>query len=115
MFAHRKLKVYQLSVSYLTSAKVIIKSLPPGNADLANELRRASFSIALNIAEGAGKTGKDDKRRYYSIARGSALECAAIIDVITAFELGNGDVLTDALGHLEQIAAMLSALVIRKD
>jgi len=43
---------------------------------------RASQSIALTIAEGNGKTAKADRRRYFEIARGSALECAAIQDVL---------------------------------
>jgi four helix bundle protein len=43
---------------------------------------RASQSIPLNIAEGNGKSGPADRRRFFEIARGSALECAAIQDVL---------------------------------
>lgn len=39
------------------------------------------MSVVLNIAEGAGKTSKPDKRRYYLTARGSATESAALLDV----------------------------------
>lgn len=39
-------------------------------------------SIRINIAEGNGKTVEADRRRYFEIARGSALECAAIQDVL---------------------------------
>jgi four helix bundle protein len=42
---------------------------------------RASQSIALTVAEGSGKTADADRRRWFDIARGSALECAAIEDV----------------------------------
>ncbi|MEA2060653.1 MAG: four helix bundle protein, partial [Thermodesulfobacteriota bacterium] len=42
------------------------------------QLKRAAWSIPLNIAEGCGKSSINDKRRFYSISRGSAMECAAI-------------------------------------
>ena len=79
MFCHEKLKVYQYSVQFLGAIVIVIRAIPAGNADVVSQLRRAAMSISLNIAEGAGKTGENDKRRFYSIARGSALECAAII------------------------------------
>ena len=50
-------------------------------AELVDQLRRASMSIPLNIAESAGRTGTDDRARFYGIARGSAMECSALLDV----------------------------------
>ncbi|QQO55930.1 MAG: four helix bundle protein [Thiohalocapsa sp. PB-PSB1] len=44
--------------------------------------RRASQAIALNIAEGNGKATSGDRRRSFESARGSALECAAIENVL---------------------------------
>lgn len=52
--------------------------------DLRSQLRRASTSIPLNIAEGTGKSSGPDRARFYSIARGSAMECGAIFDVFNA-------------------------------
>jgi four helix bundle protein len=52
------------------------------SATLRNQLERASVSIVLNIAEGAGRRSPQDKARSYSIARGSATECAAILDLL---------------------------------
>jgi hypothetical protein len=71
---------------------------------------RASQSIPLNIAEGNGKTTDADRRRYFEIARGSALECAAIQDVLVV-----GNVLLEAesqsrKAELDRMAAMLSRL-----
>ena len=54
---------------------------------MAEQLRRASLPIPLNIAEGSGKSTGPDQRRFYTIARGSAMECAAIIDACCALGL----------------------------
>src|SRR5262249_31498039 len=43
--------------------------LPRGRSHLADQFTRASTSILLNLAEGAGKLSKPDKRRYYLTAR----------------------------------------------
>lgn len=77
--AHERLDVYRLAIEFLALATKLTESLPVNNA-LA-QLRRASLSIPLNIAEGAGKpNGGADAKRSYNIARGSAMECGAILD-----------------------------------
>lgn len=55
---------------------------PAGHRVLQDQLERASLSIVCNIAEGAGRRSRKDKRRIYAIARGSAAETAAIVDVL---------------------------------
>ncbi len=113
MFCHEKLDVYQKAVKFLGAMHKVIRGLPPGNSDVINQLRRAVMSISLNLAEGAGKTGKADKQRFYAIARGSALECAAILDVLCIWELISADKLKDERALLEQIVAMASALALK--
>ena len=83
----RKLDVYQVAVRFLPLAASIAGNLPPRYANLADQLRRASLSIPLNIAEGSGKRFGPDQRRFYAIARGSAMGCAAILDACTALTL----------------------------
>ncbi len=62
---------------------LLIKYFPLDNFISAHDqLDRASTSIPLNIAEGTGKYSNNDKCRFYDIARGSALECAACLDVL---------------------------------
>ena len=84
---HEKLDVYRLAVEFARLVGVLLKKLPPGNADAANQIKRATLSILNNIAEGAGKTGKHDKQRFYSIARGSAYECGSTLDYFHALQL----------------------------
>ena len=60
-----------------------MEKLPPKLA-VADQLDRASTSIPLNIAEGNAKYTAPDRCRYFDTARGSALECAACLDVLVA-------------------------------
>lgn len=54
-----------------------------------DQLERASLSVVLNIAEAGGRRSRRDKARYYAIARGSATEVAALLDVLTLRRLGS--------------------------
>jgi four helix bundle protein len=63
----------------------------------------------LNIAEGSGK-GDRDAARFYTIARGSALECAAILDVLEALGAATPEDLRLCRELLERIVSMLTKL-----
>jgi four helix bundle protein len=57
------------------------------HAVLRDQLERASVSVVLNLSEGAGRFAAADKARFYSMARGSAMECGGILDVLLARKL----------------------------
>lgn len=84
---HEGLDVYAIALDFLVFANGLIESLPRGRRHLADQLTRASTSIVLNLAEGAGKLSKADKRRYYLTSRGSATESAALLDVCLRLKL----------------------------
>ena len=67
---------YQLAVKFYQECKTIKLE-----AHLKNQLNRASSSIALNLAEGAGRSSKADTKRFYQIALGSLRESQAILDI----------------------------------
>ena len=74
-------------LDFLVLASEIIEGLPRGRSHLSDQFSRASLSIVLNLAEGAGKHSRPDKRRYYLTARGSATESAALLDVCCRLKL----------------------------
>ncbi len=80
-FDHERLDVYRAALDFVVIANDIVEQLPRGRGHLSDQLTRASISIVLNIAEGAGKHSKPDKRRYYLTAAGSATVSAAILDI----------------------------------
>ena len=54
-FAHQRLRVYESAAGFVKLAHQLANGLPTGNAALSDQLRRASISVCLNIAEGAGE------------------------------------------------------------
>jgi four helix bundle protein len=86
MFGFQKLDVYRCAVTLLGVASTLAEQVPRGHSALADQLRRAALSVRLNIAEGSGKGTMEDREapRLHAIARGSALECAAIVDALQA-------------------------------
>jgi four helix bundle protein len=75
-----RLDVYRVALEFLVHATEFGRGRI--GAALRDQLDRASSSIVLNVAEGAGRVSGRDKVRFYAIARGSAMECAAILDVL---------------------------------
>jgi len=85
-FDHEKLNVYRASIDFVAWATEVLEQIAKSRA-VHNPLDRASTSIPLNIAEGNGKFTEADRFRFFDIARGSALECAACLDVMVAKRL----------------------------
>ena len=78
------LDAYKLALKVVQEAYRISKSLPTDEKyNLISQIRRASVSITLNIAEGYGRYHYLDSLRFYYIARGSLEE------VLSAFIVCN--------------------------
>ncbi|MDP3480018.1 MAG: four helix bundle protein [Desulfoprunum sp.] len=107
---HEKLDVYHLSIGYVAWVYEKSDGLTGTHRHARDQWLRASQSIPLNIAEGNGKTGEADRRRYFEIARGSALECAAIQDVLVVGKALDGEDSLKRKQELDRMAAMLSRL-----
>ena len=109
-FDHERLDVYRVSLDFIVVADDTVAQFPRGRSHLADQLHRAATSIVLNIAEGAGKLSRPDKRRYYLSAAGSATECAAIFDVLHLLRLVPVERHAEAKALRERIASMLIRL-----
>ena len=82
MLEYEKLDVYRVAVEHLAFVFKALPRVPRGNSALRDQWRRAAMSISLNIAEATGKPGVADRANKYAIARGEAMECGAILDVV---------------------------------
>jgi four helix bundle protein len=107
---HRKLIVYQRALDIVVDVVLINRACKPGWSDLLNQLKRASTSIVLNIAEGVAEYRKDEKARFYRIALRSAAESHAALDVMVRASLLAESGILPVQGKLEEIVAMLVAM-----
>ena len=112
LFDHEKLCAYQEAVEFCGWAGSLIESLN-GKLAVKDQLDRASTSVVLNIAEGNGKRSAADRCRFLDIARGSAVECAACLDVLLVRGKIDDATANDGKSRLHAVVAMLAGLISR--
>ncbi|MEM9825403.1 MAG: four helix bundle protein [Planctomycetota bacterium] len=107
---HESLRVYQKTIEFVAWSSQLCQSSDRISGENQSQFKRAFISIPLNIAEGSGKQSGKDQARFYDIARGSALECGACLDVLVAMEILTIAQIQDGKACLVQIVSMLTAL-----
>jgi four helix bundle protein len=109
-FDHEKLDVYQKAIAFCGWIGEFLTAVS-SKAAAKDQLDRASTSIPLNIAEGNGKFSSKDRARFFEVARGSALECAACLDVLLVRKLAKDEQVILAKEQLGRIVQMLIGLL----
>ena len=110
MFDFEKLGVYTKAKNYNKTVTLFLENNKQDRVT-NDQLRRASFSIMLNIAEGSGRFTKRDKRNFYVIARGSVFECVAIFDYLKEIDSLESDLYKQFYEDLEELSKMLFGLI----
>jgi four helix bundle protein len=110
MLGYQKLDVYQCAVRLLALCARLSADVPKGYGPLGDQLRRAAVSTPLNIAEGSGRPAVGDAARFYGIARGSAMECGAILDAMEAIGCGDEPTRREAMALVVRVVEMLSKM-----
>ena len=100
MLDYEKLDVYRCAIEHF----------PRGFSSLSDQWRRAATSIPLNIAEAVGKTSPADRSNRFAIARGEAMECGAILDVVRLIDAVPSVEIDAAKRLIVRTVAMLSKL-----
>ena len=108
--SHESLTVYQRSIEFVVWGSQLCENNEQVTGEIHSQFKRAFISIPLNIAEGSGRQTGKDQSRFYDIARGSALECGACLDVMIAMELITKQNAQPGKSYLIEIVAMLTAL-----
>lgn len=111
IFMFENLAVYQKAVDFAERALKLADSVPKGQRALSDQLKRASLSISLNIAEGNGRWHARDRKNFFLIARGSAFECVPLLEIYQRRNWINQSIHEALKSELIGISRMLSALV----
>ena len=111
-FDHEKLYVYQEAIAFCGWIGELLSQIS-AKAAAKDHLDRASTSLPLNIAQGNGKFSTVDRARFLEIARGSALECAACLDVLAVRKLVAAERILPAKERLVRIVNMLMGMLKR--
>jgi four helix bundle protein len=101
---------YQVALSACSACAGFAPSL---DANLRSQMTRAASSVVLNFAEGFGSSSRGVKRRRYEIARGSATECVAVLDLACALGIVSADQIATAHPLFTRICMMLARLQAR--
>jgi four helix bundle protein len=113
-FDHDKLDVYRLAIEFASWVGIVIdEPLCGARIGAIKHLDEASTSISLNIAEGNGKRSAIDRARFLDIARGSALECAACLDIVVARRKLEAHHVVVGKETLVRVVSMLTKLIER--
>ena len=110
VFDFEKLEIYQVVKRQNLKALALISQSALIDLYIKDQWKRASLSILLNLAEGTGRMAAQDKKHFYTIARGSVFECAAILDLLHEMKLIEEDVFAELYAGYEQCSKMLLAM-----
>lgn len=111
MFDFEKLTIYQKAKSFNKATYNYILQTQSLDRVTKDQLRRASFSIMLNIAEGSGRISKSDRRNFFVIARGSIFECVAILDFLKGEQLLSEDQHNSFYLNAEELVRIIYAMI----
>lgn len=111
MFDFQKLRVYQKSKGFYNQLLIYIFQNDLVDSNNKSQLRRAAISITHNIAEGAGKYTKPDKKRFYLMAKASTNECLAALELIELENILSLKISKQLENELDEISRMLTCLI----
>ncbi|MDP2668667.1 MAG: four helix bundle protein [bacterium] len=111
MFDFEKLDVYRKAKLVSKDVIVLLRDIKGIDSYIRDQLKRASISSVINIAEGSGKFTKPDKRKFYIIARGSIYECVSLLELIHDDKLIDDALFDNFYKKHEELSKMLLGLI----
>ncbi|MBQ9137321.1 MAG: four helix bundle protein [Alistipes sp.] len=107
----RKYEVWKLAVEFSVKVYKLTEEFPVSESyGLSHQIRRATVSIASNIAEGASRSSEMDFCRFLEIALGSAFEVETqmiIANKMSYLSMSTFDELTSTLHAIQKMINQL--------
>lgn len=104
----KELIVYQKALQVYSELETKVLSMKTLDRSLKDQLKRASISIILNIAEGSSRFSPADRKNFLVISRGSAFECVAVLDIIS---MSTKQTFSELENTLEEISKILYKMI----
>ncbi len=111
MFDFEKLDVYQKAKQFNNEVYSFLKKSKTIDSVSKNQLRRASLSIMLNIAEGSSRFSKPDRRNFFVISRGSVFECVAVFDFLKEETILSQDEFKEFYSKADELSRILFKMI----
>ena len=111
MFDFEKLNVYSKAKGLSKEIIAFLREVKAIDSYVRDQLKRASISAVINIAEGSGKFTKADKRKFYIISRGSIYECVSLLELIRDDGLISDEQFNNFYKKHEELSKMLLGLI----
>ena len=102
---HHRFEAFELALSLIRSLRAPLARIEQRDKGLAKQLREAAASVALNLAEGRRRAGKD-RLHHFRIAAGSAEESRASLRVADAWGYVAEEAVTESLQYIDSILAI---------
>lgn len=109
---HKSLKVWQQSLDFVPKVYEILQSFPEEEKfGLSSQIRRASTSVSINIAEGAVQSSKNKFMRFLYISMGSVSELDTLFEISLKLNYLSTQEYDTLMEELNTISAMLNGLI----
>ena len=106
------LVVWQRAIELTVCVYKLTRSLPKDEIyGLVSQMRRASISVASNIAEGRGRLNPAEFRQFLGVAQGSIFELKTQLVVAKRLEFGDRNALSEAESLAEEVSKMLASFI----
>jgi four helix bundle protein len=106
------LTVWQRAIDLTVAIYRLTQEFPKDELyGLVSQLRRASVSVASNIAEGRGRLGQGEFRQFLGIALGSVFEVKTQLVIARRLQMGSKLAIDEAAAAAEEVSKMLTSLI----
>lgn len=110
--SHKNLEVYKISLKLIKEVYTVTKGFPKEELYvLVSQIRRAAISVCSNIAEGASRISRAEKKRFYEISRSSLVEMDTQFEISLILEYHKTGQIKELEEYLESTFRMLSKMI----